>query len=304
MKYKSKLLGDITKVLMGLVSRADTVSNSHLKKDPNLNAKKGDGIYVLSKKELKSLNLTEIEFKEYVKPFYKNSDITRYYSKKNNSLYLLYIKDTGYSINLPLSLKQHFIKFKHLLTELKRNFLKNEIAAPFVRRWLEQGNYFVLFNPKKEEYFDFEKIVCPYRSKKNSFAYNNQPWYASQDVGYILPESKEFLIKYILAILNSKLCFHWLYLKGKRKGETLELYVAPLKQIPIKICDLRIQYKIENYVDKILEIKNNNPHSDTSSIEKELDILIYRLYDLTFDEVKVIDPDFNLNEQEYEAIKL
>jgi len=112
------------------------------------------------------------------------------------------------------------------------------------------------------------------------------------------------LIKYILAILNSKLCFHWLYLKGKRKGETLELYVAPLKQIPIKICDLRIQYKIENYVDKILEIKNNNPHSDTSSIEKELDILIYRLYDLTFDEVKVIDPDFNLNEQEYEAIKL
>lgn len=39
--------------------------------------------------------------------------------------------------------------------------------------------------------------------------------------------------KYLLALLNSKLIYFWLYYRGKRKGETLELYATPLSEIPI-----------------------------------------------------------------------
>ena len=44
-------------------------------------------------------------------------------------------------------------------------------------------------------------------------------------------------------------------------------------------------------------------HADTSELEKECDRLVYKLYQLTYDEVKIIDPKFELTEQEYRAIK-
>lgn len=82
--------------------------------------------------------------------------------------------------------------------------------------------------------FTCAKIVCPQRSKVNTFGYNECDWYASADVYYITNPHKDYHIKYILGLLNSKLYFVWLYHKGKRKGETLELYQKPLSEIPIK----------------------------------------------------------------------
>ena len=222
-KKQPDSLGDLCHVLMGLVSRADKVSNNHLKKYPNLKAKKGDGIFVISSKELESLNLGKEDYATYVRPFYKNSDIGRYFNEMKNALWLLYVKDGGIPIKLSQELKNHFEKFEILLTEGKKNFLKNKIASGFVRRWLKNGNYFVLFNPKEEKYFTGPKIIAPYRSPKNTFSYNETAWFASQDVCFILAKNPKLDLKYVLALLNSKLYYLWFYYKGKRKGEMLEL---------------------------------------------------------------------------------
>lgn len=40
------------------------------------------------------------------------------------------------------------------------------------------------------------------------------------------------------------------------------------------------------------------------STDKEIDILVYRLYDLTFDEVKIVDPAFSMNKKDYESYSL
>ena len=45
-------------------------------------------------------------------------------------------------------------------------------------------------------------------------------------------------------------------------------------------------------------------HADTSELEKECDRLVYKLYQLTYDEVKIIDPEFELTDSEYTAIKI
>jgi hypothetical protein len=55
---------------------------------------------------------------------------------------------------------------------------------------------------------------------------------------------------------------------------------------------------------KILTAKNSDRHADTSELEKAIDRLVYKLYQLTYDEVKIIDPEFELTEQEYTAIKI
>jgi adenine-specific DNA-methyltransferase len=289
MKSQSLLLGDICQIIMGLVTRADRVSNEHLKKDPQLKAKKGDGIYILTDKELQDLHLSTTDKNKYVRPYFKNSDIGKYYSKNKNSLWLLYIKDNGAPIILSKELESHFTKYKILLTRLKENFLKNEIASVFVKRWLSNGNYFVLFNPKKESYFTEPKIIAPYRSKKNTFSYNEISWFASQDVCFILPKNRDFNLKYILAILNSKLCFKWLWIKGKKKGEMLELMQKPLSGIPIKKISKEEQEKIAVKVDQIINAKRLDQSVDTTKIEKELDQIIYHLYGLTDEEIDFVE---------------
>ena len=45
-------------------------------------------------------------------------------------------------------------------------------------------------------------------------------------------------------------------------------------------------------------------HADTTKEENAIDNLVYKLYQLTYDEVKMIDPEFELTELEYTAIKM
>lgn len=79
--------------------------------------------------------------------------------------------------------------------------------------------------------------MVPYRGKNVSFAYTEVPWYFRTDVySIVLKESKELFYKYLLSILNSKLCYLWLYHKGKKEGETLEFFPTSLYEIPIKIA--------------------------------------------------------------------
>ncbi len=288
MKDTSVPLESITKITTGIVTLSDTFSDSHLRKFPDIKSKKGEGIYVLTQEELENINLPNEEIKKYIKPFFKNSDIKKYYSKTKNELWLIYIKDEGIPIKLSSALIKHFERFKDLIVALKSNFLKNKIASSIVKKWFNNGNYFVLFTPKKTEYFDGPKIVAPYRSKSNTFAYNETPWFSSKDVAFILPTDKSFSIKYILAILNSSLVYKWLYFRGKRKGETLELYQKPLSDIPIKIISEEAQEPFITLVDKILEINNNNSSESTREIEDQIDELVLNLYGLTEEEKEIV----------------
>ena len=122
------------------------------------------------------------------------------------------------------------------------------------------------------------------------------------DVYFIIQKDETVNLKYILALLNSKLYFCWLYYRGKRKGKSLELYLVPLSEIPIKIPNAKTQSVFERIADNIISGKKKD--KDTASLEQELDNLVYKLYELTYDEVKVIDPEFSLSKKEYEAIKL
>ncbi len=53
--------------------------------------------------------------------------------------------------------------------------------------------------------------------------------------------------------------------------------------------DEPIVKQIEAPVDKILETKNQNPSADISHLEKQIDQLVYELYGLTQEEIKIIE---------------
>lgn len=154
---------------------------------------------------------------------------------------------------------------------------------------MKAGNYYCISYARDEELFDGPKIVSPQRSYQNTFCFNDVPWYASADVYYITPKEPNISLKYVLALINSRLYFLWLYFKGKRKGEMLELYQKPLSEIPIKHISPDKQKPFIRLVDRILAAKARDASADVSGLEREIDELVYALYGLTREEIKLVE---------------
>ena len=107
-----------------------------------------------------------------------------------------------------------------------------------------------------------------------------------------------FNLKYLLAVLNSKAVGYYIASFGDKSNQTLfpRVSMKMLKQIPIPTTT-NVQ-SIVNIVDSILEKKRRS--EDTSELEQKIDLLIYHLYGLTYDEVLIIDPETSITREEYE----
>jgi uncharacterized protein Yka (UPF0111/DUF47 family) len=77
--------------------------------------------------------------------------------------------------------------------------------------------------------------------------------------------------------------------------------IYELNTIPIKLPQSSIKSKIKSLVEEIIFLKKNN--HETETLEKEIDLIVYKLYEVTFNEVKIIDPAFWLSEEEFNKFK-
>ena len=98
--------------------------------------------------------------------------------------------------------------------------------------------------------------------------------------------SKTVNLKYLLGIMNSK--YASVLLTNIRGGD-YHIYPEHIRNIPIPSASTAQQQPIINLVDQILEKKQSNPNSDTSELEHKIDLLVYELYDLTADEIAIVE---------------
>lgn len=282
-KANSNTLLEVSDINNGVFSGADFVNEKKINKYKLENTLDGDGIFYLTNKEVQSLRLNKEEY-EYIKPLFKNSNIYKYVTETKNEMNLINMRYTDRpDLKYLPNLKNHFIKYKNLLINRpKTGTLESAIGNDF---------WYVMSTSRKVD-MEREKIVCPQRSNTNTFGYNNIPWYAASDVFFITKPKYDYTLRTLLGVLNSKLVYIWLYNRGKRKGENLELTVEPLSNIPIPKLTKENKPttdKIEKLVDEILKKKNKNPEADTKDLEKEIDQLVYELYGLTEEEVRVVE---------------
>ena len=96
-------------------------------------------------------------------------------------------------------------------------------------------------------------------------------------------------LKVILAILNSKLMtfYHKNVFLDTEKKVFPKILIANAKKFPIKIPSDRTA--ITDLVNLIISTKRKNPSADTSSWESEIDGLVYQLYGLTKEEIKIVE---------------
>jgi hypothetical protein len=143
----------------------------------------------------------------------------------------------------------------------------------------------------KPEYFDNDKIVVRRTGDFILAALDCEGYYFSNNVFVCLPKKEsEINIKYALAILNSKIATWFYRVIQPRKGKLFaELKINVLKQIPFKNVIIEKQKPIINLAEKILAQKKYSPEAVTSDLEAEIDQLVYELYDLTENEIAIVE---------------
>jgi len=198
---------------------------------------------------------------------------------------LIYLRWEDNIENFP-NIKKHLMRFKIILMDQQK-------------RYEETYPWYALHRPREQKVFEAsEKILVPYRNKENVFGYETMPVYSSRDIFFITEKDKSISLKYILALLNSRPYYLWLYHRGKRKGETLELYQKPLSEIPIKKIHESEQKPFIELVDRILTItkdedylQNPQKQAQVKAPEREIDRMVYKLYGLTEEEIRIVEGD-------------
>ncbi len=100
----------------------------------------------------------------------------------------------------------------------------------------------------------------------------------------------------ILSVLNSKAVNYYF----KYFNQTNHVPIGEIRKIPFPAIPIPKQNKLTDLVDQILSAKKANPSADTSALEQQIDLLVYHLYGLTYDEVLIVDPAPPITKEEYD----
>ncbi len=142
------------------------------------------------------------------------------------------------------------------------------------------------------EDFEKEKIVW---ASVGFVEYCMTPGLFILDTNYFFEVSKFGNTKnYLLGLLNSKLLTFWLKAKNTPLGDmgayrNYKYNIMELPMVKITAKNKKIADKIIVLVDKILKSKEKDPKANTQQLEKEIDALVYQLYNLTDEEIKIIE---------------
>lgn len=155
-------------------------------------------------------------------------------------------------------------------------------------QYIEYGKW--LWCPREPIYFENEKIFIRQTSDSLIGTYVKEPMCATDSIHSIISKDTRYSLKYILGILNSSLGNYMYKLMSCETGKVFaQVKLAVLRELPIKIVSESQQIPIIKLVDKILEIKKESPDKDTSIEETMINNLIYDIYGLSKDEIKIIE---------------
>ncbi|ECL9414524.1 Eco57I restriction-modification methylase domain-containing protein [Campylobacter jejuni] len=216
----------------------------------------------------------------FIKEYYTGLS-GKFYSSFTDK-YLIYLSNKNYSGNLDdlPNLKQHFQKYKEILKESK------------IKYKTPNKPYFYLHREREEKFFKKgeEKIISQVRCIEPIFVYSNENFYGSRALFFI--QTCRINLKYLTGVLNSKLIAFWLKHKGKIQGNLFKIDKEPLLNIPIVNINSKnekLANKLISLVDEILKAKEQDKNANTQELENKINSLVYKLYNLTEEEIKIIE---------------
>jgi hypothetical protein len=172
-------------------------------------------------------------------------------------------------------------------TEVWVNYKPKEMMAEEMKR---VGNTGPGLRMRDVAIFDREKIIYRKVGKELIATLASKGVFYEQTIHSCHITDKRVRIKFVLGLFNSNV-FKFYYRKSNSQGGDIfpQVRISSVENLPIKLADTKTQEIIEALVDQILSKKSQDNSADTKDLETQIDQLVYKLYDLTEEEIKIIE---------------
>lgn len=225
--------------------------------------------FVIDAETRKRMIAADSKSEELIKPWLRGRDIKKWKAEWAG-LYLLYIP-WHFKIEIYPAILKHLQSYQESLEN------RNES---------ERGRYewYALQRYASDYHQEFSKlkIVWGNLATEPKFAFDSTGSYISAPANIIPTDDL-----YLLSILNTPLCRWWISLQAAiRSGGFLEYKPMYVGTVPITTVNDKQKAPIIERVRKILA---NPSSSDVPSIETEIARLVYELYDLTPEEIAIVE---------------
>jgi type II restriction/modification system DNA methylase subunit YeeA len=196
----------------------------------------------------------------------------------------------------PEDVKNRPYDYSYKFDENTYEYLEGKDVQRYQIKWsgtfLQYGNN--LAAPRTFDIFSGNKIIIREITGKHPFsiiaAFSDEIFLFNRSNIAIVEKEKPLVqLKYILAILNSKLLSHYFITNTAKSVRQLfpKLILEDLRKFPIKVISSSDQQPFIQLVDQILEGKKQG--HDTLALEQQVDELVYGLYGITEEERRVIE---------------
>jgi adenine-specific DNA-methyltransferase len=137
--------------------------------------------------------------------------------------------------------------------------------------------------------FRENKIIYTHTAKNHSFYFDTEGFYINNSCYMIVTDSK-----FLWGFLNSRLFEWYKRIKFVAYGDAdtsgrVKLDYNKMVTVPIPDVTGKMEITFSKLYDKILSLKKQNPEADTSDLEAEIDKMVYELYGLSEEEVRVVE---------------
>ncbi|MBR3710396.1 MAG: Eco57I restriction-modification methylase domain-containing protein [Bacteroidales bacterium] len=183
---------------------------------------------------------------------------------------------------IPFTVSGNIDRYQYNNTDVR--YMKAKYHKAFIRKDCDVAN-------SKLKMWMSPKIVIAGMTKVIEATYVDTPLALGVGV-YAITVFNNFSPYYITGLLNSKYTSFYLRSKFKDKhlaGGYLAINKSTIEQLPFVEADAATQGLISSNAKKITQLKKNNPDADTSLLDREIDRLVYKLYNLTDEEIAVIE---------------
>lgn len=182
--------------------------------------------------------------------------------------------------------KVEAINIKHY-PSLKKHF--DEFYLQLEKRADKGLTPYNLRNCAYIEEFEKEKIVWAEMTKEACFVYDNSNFFTNQTC-YFFTHCD---YKYLLAILNSRLIVYYMQYISSHLGQGafrwIRQYIEKLPIPKINSKNEKLADELINLVDEILKAKEQDKNANTQELENKINSIVYKLYNLTEEEIKIIE---------------
>ena len=130
-----------------------------------------------------------------------------------------------------------------------------------------------------------DDLIVAYHSEKELGRF-----YTDNTLFTILPNSQKTNLKYLLALFNSHLLNFIYHFISQESGKSqAQVKISVVNRLPIVIPAEEQQRLVIALVDEILSAKDSKPDGDTTELENKIDQIVYSLYNLTPEEIDIVE---------------